>query len=135
MKEWKNYIIKHFNNKKEKRDFYFLRWLSEINKNEKDTNYVCNKIAKFIHNKNTNLPFLDIFVVDDNVFIYTPRPGKWLGEKACMIDELQHMLNYNTDGVQVHDFQLRIIEPENTNYNTVMNFLRGYKAMSDKLQS
>jgi hypothetical protein len=127
MADKENYIIKHFNNKKETVNFYFLRWLAEINKNEKDTNYVCNVIAKYMHGKKIVLPFLDIFVVDNNVYIYTQYPGKWIGEKGKDVDELQRMINYNKDGELVHDFKLHIIKPNKTNFNTIMNFLNGYK--------
>ena len=122
-----NYIIKRFNNKKEKPNFYFLRWLSEVNKDQKVTNYVCHMIANYMSSKNSILPFLDIFVVDDNVFVYTQCPGKWIGEKGCVTDELKRMLNYNSNGELVHDFKLRIIEPDNTNYNCVMNFYEQIK--------
>ena len=126
MTDKENYIIKHFNNKKETVNFYFLRWLAEINKNEKDTNYICNVIAKYMHGKKIVLPFLDIFVVDNNVYIYTQYPGKWIGEKGKDVDELQRMINNNKDGELVHDFKLNIIKPTKTNFNTIMNFLRGY---------
>ena len=43
-KNKKNYVVKRLNDKKEEHDFYFLRWLAEINKNEKDTDYVCQMI-------------------------------------------------------------------------------------------
>lgn len=123
----KNYIIKSFNNKKKKPDFYFLRWLAEINKNEKETNYVCQIIAKYMASKSYTLPLLDVFVVDDTVFIYTQYPGKWIGEKASNIEDLQHLLNYKANGEMVHNFKINIVKPVKTNFNNVMSFLRGYK--------
>lgn len=122
-----NYIVKHFNNIKEKQNFYFLRWLAEMDKNEKYTNYICNTIAKYIHSKNTTMPFLDIFVVDNYVYIYTQYPGKWIGKKGKDIEELQHIINYNSDGELTHNFKLNVIEPNKTNFNTVMNYLHSYR--------
>lgn len=126
-KNKKNYVIKRLNDKKEEHDFYFLRWLAEINKNEKDTNYVCRSIAKYFYEKGEILPFLDVFVVDNNVYIYTKCPGKWIGEKGKDIDELKYFVNYNTKGEMIHDFTFSIMNSDKSNFNSVMNFLNGYK--------
>lgn len=127
LKNKKNYVIKSLNDKKEEHDFYFLRWLAEINKNEKDTNYVCMSIAKYFYEKGEILPFLDVFVVDNNVYIYTKYPGKWIGEKGKDIDELKHFVNYNTNGEMIHNFTFSIINSDKSNFNSILKFLNGYK--------
>ena len=127
-----HYVIKSFNKLKDRPNFYFLRWMADIHKDKKVTDYVCQMIAKYITSKEHKLPFLDVFVVDDNVFIYTPYPGKWIGKKGTDVDELQNTLNHNAKGEETHQFKVRIIEPTKTNYNAVMGHIRGYHKKEKK---
>ena len=54
--------------------------------------------------------FNNIFVIDDNVYVYTRHPGLWIGKGGRTIDAIEHRINYNLDGKKFYDFKLQLIE-------------------------
>lgn len=112
------YLLKYFNGSSKNyyyvRDhvkFYlFLRWLSEFVKNEEDTKDVMASIASFLYYKRLDLPFTDIFVVENVVCICTRRPGLWIGKAGRTIDEIIKKLNFNLKGEKIHNFKIQLLE-------------------------
>jgi hypothetical protein len=112
------YLLKYFNGSSKNyyyvRDhvkFYlFLRWLSEFVKNEEDTKDVMASIASFLYYKRLDLPFTDIFVVENVVCICTRRPGLWIGKAGCIMDEIIKKLNFNLKGEKIHNFEIQLLE-------------------------
>ena len=119
----RNYIKKQIRKVRgNKRSFYFLRWLADIVKNEEDTKHVCSTIGSFLFEEHETYPFLDVFVVDDMVYIYTHRPGYWIGKGGETVNKLIYKLNHNVDGDQIYDFKLSFVEPKGTNFNSIITF-------------
>ena len=91
--------------------YHFLRWLAECVKDVKKTDDALSGIAYYMmENKSDYLQFNDIFVIDDNVYVYTRRPGLWIGKGGQTLDAIEHRINYNLEGKKFYDFKLQLIE-------------------------
>ena len=110
----KKLIKKYLKNKLQvshPKKYHFLRWLAECVKDAKKTDDALSGIAYYMmENKSDYLQFNDIFVIDDNVYVYTRRPGLWIGKGGLTIDAIEHRINYNLDGKKFYDFKLQLIE-------------------------
>jgi ribosomal protein S3 len=106
-----NYLIKRLNVSHPKH-YYFYRWLAECIKDKDKTIDVLCSIAGYINstNKNAGLPFLDIFVIRDYVFVVTQRPGLWIGKSGETHEAIEYRLNHTTKGDKVSDYKLEYIE-------------------------
>lgn len=90
--------------------YYFLRWLAEYVKDEKKTKDALHSIAYYISEKNLNLPYLDIFVVGDTVYVHTSRPGLWIGKAGSNHEAVEHRMNFNLKEEKIANFELTYIE-------------------------
>ena len=99
--------------------YYFLRWLSSLVEDKNKLVDVYGSIAGYFYHKQNDLTytnvmeymhFTDIFVVDNNVYIYTQRPGMWIGKSGQTIDSVQDRMNLNVNGQKVHDYKIYLIE-------------------------
>ena len=107
----KKIIFKYL--KSSTKHYCFLRWLAELIKDEKVTKDVYSSIAYwlFTHDDTAKyLQFSDIFVVDNIVYIYTFRPGLWIGKAGRTVDDLMHSMNYNARDKKIHDYRINFIE-------------------------
>ena len=105
-----NYLIKRLNVSHPKH-YYFYRWLAELVKDEEKTNDVLCSIAGYMNeNINKNLPFFDIFVVRDYVFVVTQRPSLWIGNSGVTHEAIEYRMNYNVNGDKISDYKLEYIE-------------------------
>lgn len=128
------YLLKYFNgNRRSKnyqymrnhvRFYLFLRWLSEFVKNEEDTKHVTASIASYMYHNNFSLPFTDIFVVSDVVFICTSRPGMWIGKGGSTLDEITKNINFNLVGKQTHNFKITLLENTQSSVDDVFNYMK-----------
>lgn len=57
-----------------------------------------------------DLPFTDIFVIENVVCICTRRPGWWIGKAGCIINEISKKLNFNLKGEKIHNFKIKLLE-------------------------
>ena len=74
--------------------YYFLRWLVSMGSDKKRTKEVCWGVARWMVNNDMSfLPFMDMFVLDGVLYIYTERPGLWIGKGGKTIDNLQQTLS------------------------------------------
>ena len=109
--------------------YYFLRWLADLVKDNKQTDNVCAGIARWIYDTNENYlldKLNDLFVIDNNVYIYTYRPGLWIGKGGKTIDSLIHSLNYNIYNVKTHDYKIQLIEIHKQPYSEVIGYAHFY---------
>ena len=92
-------------------DYHLLRYIVSVVEDKEKTEDVLHSIAYWMsETKHDKLPFNDIFVVDDEVYIYTCRPGLWIGKAGCTIDSCQHSINHKVDGTKYRDLHLNLIE-------------------------
>lgn len=92
--------------------YLFARLLAEIVKDKEKTNHVLISIANYFirYHGGGIFQFNDIFVVGNIIYIYTLRPGYWIGKGGSEADRLLVECNYNTKMGKVADYQLRFIE-------------------------
>ena len=116
-KQIEKYLKKHLTG--HPKHYHFLRWLSSIVEDNNKLIDVYASLAGYFYHKQDDyihldimniMQFTDIFVVDNNVYIYTQRPGMWIGKAGCTIDEVQDRMNLNVNGQKVHDYKIQIIE-------------------------
>jgi hypothetical protein len=95
--------------------YLFARLLAEIVKDKDKTNDVLISIASYFikYHSGEKFQFNDIFVVGDIIYIYTFRPGYWIGKGGSEADRLLVECNYNARMEKVADYQLRFIELSN----------------------
>ena len=126
------YLLKYFNSNRSSKDyqcvrdhfkFYlFLRWLAEFVKDKENTVHVIASIASYMYCNKLYLPFTDIFVVDNIVCIYTIKPSSWIGKAGCIVDKITEKMNFNLEGKQTHNFQIKFLETTKGAVNDIYNF-------------
>ena len=122
----KKYLKKHLT--AHPKHYHFLRWLSEFVMDKESLKDVCYSIAGWVYTSNSKLYMYlnDILVIDNIVYIYTMRPGLWIGKGGKTIDECKHYINHNRDDEKIHDYSIRLIEIQNTPYSTFNSALYSY---------
>lgn len=96
-----------------KHNYFFYRWLIELFIDKSETKNVFFQIANYLTNQYSlsSYDFSDIFVLNNKVYIYTRKPGCWIGKGGKEITKLENCINYTYDGeTKLHDYQVRIIE-------------------------
>lgn len=115
-----------------KYNYLFYRWLLGLIIDKDETENVFFKIAHYLNNKHNFLSydFTDIFILNNNVYIYTRRPGYWIGKGGKEIYDLENCINYNYNGeTKLHDYHIRIIEDTESSRYSLYNlyyFLNKY---------
>lgn len=114
-----------FWNESQKR-FLFARLLAECIKDDKKTeDVICRLASYFVHyNKSVVIPFNDIFVVGDTVYIFTERPGYWIGKEGSTVNAIEHQLNYNLKEEKIGDYHIRFIEEKYTTNISIKTYIR-----------
>ena len=124
----RKYLINKFENRKLKR-FYFLRWLVDIITNKSDLYFLLDCIALWmVKQKSIHLRFTDIFLVGNNLYVYTPNPGDWIGKGGKTIDDFETFIN-DTLGEK---YRVNIIEDRDSLYkklNDMIYFWQDYVAI------
>lgn len=128
LKNWiKKYLKKHLN--AHPKHYYFLRWLADIVKDEKQMDEIYWFFAKWVYDTDAAYlldKFNDLFVVDNNVYIVTFRPGLWIGKRGQTVESLKHSLNYNIDEEKINDYDIQFIEVHKQPYSEVLSYAHMY---------
>lgn len=122
----KKYLTKKFNCSHPKH-YYFLRWLADIVMDKDEVKNVCASIAYWIYNtKHDDLIALthDILVINNKVYIYTYRPGLWIGKAGCTVYDCQDSINHNIDGEKIHDYKIYFIEGHKTPWTELYGYYK-----------
>lgn len=94
-----------------KYNYLFYRWLLGLIIDKDEMENVFFKITYYLNNKHEPYDFMDIFILNNNVYIYTRRPGYWIGKSGKEIGDLENCINYNYNGeTKLHDYHIKIIE-------------------------
>ena len=122
----KNYLTKKLNVARPK-NYAFLRWLVGFVERKEDKENVLSSIASWLyHGKYYNLPLTDLFVINKTIYLYTMRPGMWIGKGGETIDSCEDSINYNIDGEKVHDYQIKILEDVESPNVKIKNYMCVY---------
>jgi predicted metal-dependent RNase len=90
--------------------YLFIRWLAEAVSDKEKKNHAMSVISYYVYEKNRVLPFTDVFVVGDTVYVFTERPGLWIGKSGRTYDEILERLNSNAKGEKTVDYKLKLKE-------------------------
>jgi ribosomal protein S3 len=102
------YLRKHISNRP--KHYHFWRWVASWFYNKENTEHILACISSYFYHNEKKFPlidFTDIFVVNKDVYIYTRRPGLWIGLHGKTIDKLEESFNRNNTGEQ---YKIRFIE-------------------------
>ena len=61
----------------------------------------------------------DILVLGNDVYLYTKRPGIWIGKSGTTLKSLEDRVNHNLDGDKIHDYSINIIEDKDSIFNMI----------------
>ena len=61
----------------------------------------------------------DILVLGNDVYLYTKRPGFWIGKSGSTLKSLEDRMNHNLDGEKIHDYIINIIEDKDSIFNMI----------------
>lgn len=61
----------------------------------------------------------DILVLGNDVYLYTKRPGIWIGKFGSTLKSLEDRVNHNLDGERIHDYSINIIEDKDFIFNMI----------------
>ena len=61
----------------------------------------------------------DILVLENDVYLYTKRPGIWIGKFGSTLKSLEDRVNHNLDGERIHDYSINIIEDKDSIFNMI----------------
>lgn len=112
----KKYLTKKFNCSHPKH-YYFLRWLASLVMDNEEVKDVCASIAYWMYTTKheTLMAYThDILVIDNKVYIYTYRPGLWIGKAGCIVYDCEHSINHNINDEKIHDYKIHFIETHKT---------------------
>jgi len=113
-------------------DYHLYRHMASIIENEEKNKDIRYSIASWMcQSHHENLPFNDIFVVDDEIYIYTYRPGLWIGKGGKTIDDCIYHINHKVDGTKYRNFKINLIESKNDAVSDVYGYMRTCQKYSD----
>lgn len=61
----------------------------------------------------------DILILENDVYLYTKRPGLWIGKSGSTLKSLEDRMNHNLDGDRIHDYSINIIEDKDSIFNMI----------------
>ena len=67
----------------------------------------------------TTYQLTDILVLGNDVYLYTKRPGMWIGKSGSTLKSLEDRMNHNLDGERIHDYKIHIIEDKDSIFNMI----------------
>lgn len=110
----KRYLMKRLTG--HPKNYHLLRWMAEWVKEEAETEYVLREISYFLQNERIDIPYEDIFVVGNNVYIVTQRPGLWIGKGGNTVNSLIKKINCDIQGNVHSDYHVNFIEPDSATH-------------------
>ena len=73
----------------------------------------------------------DIIVLENDVYLYTKRPGWWIGKSGSTLKSLEDTMNTNIDGERIRDYKIHIIEDKDSIFNMISTGYGHYWAIQD----
>lgn len=105
-------------------DYHFYRYMAYVIESKEKNKDIRYSIASWMcHSRHEDLPFNDIFVLDDEIYIYTYRPGLWIGRGGKTIDDCLYHINHKVDGTKYRDLKINLIESKNDAVSEVYSYM------------
>lgn len=134
----KHLIIKYLHRKLpgHPKHYHFLRWLAKIVEDKEATFGVLRDIGLWMSEncfKNKSIKsispyqYSDIFVVGNTVYIYTYRPGNWIGKGGELCTSLENRLNYSpVTKEKINNYRISFIEETSTPFAIISRTISEY---------
>jgi hypothetical protein len=113
--------------------YYFYRWLADVVMDRKQSRNIVELIATWCFKNGKNPPFTDIFVVENVIYIYTIRPGLWIGKGGKLIDGLLEYINesvcYIVNKKETKKYIINLVETRGCStswFNSMIHYLNEY---------
>lgn len=103
-------------------NFYALKSESFKYSTKKQYIDVCGLISIWLIEKSQTLftyQLTDIIVLGNDVYLYTKRPGIWIGKAGSTLESLEHRINHNIYDEKIHDYKIHIIEDRDSIFNMI----------------
>ena len=103
-------------------NFYALKSESFKYSTKKQYIDVCGLISIWLietENSLNTYQLTDIIVLENDVYLYTKRPGMWIGKSGSTLKSLEDRMNHNLDGEMIHDYKINIIEDKDSIFNMI----------------
>ena len=103
-------------------NFYALKSESCKYSTKKQYIDVCGLISIWLietENSLNTYQLTDIIVLENDVYLYTKRPGWWIGKSGSTLKSLEDRMNHNLDGERIHDYSINIIEDKDSIFNMI----------------
>ena len=83
---------------------------------------VCARISIWLDETEKSLntyQLTDIIVLENDVYLYTKKPGWWIGKSGSTLKSLEDRMNHNLDGERINDYKIHIIEDKDSIFNMI----------------
>ena len=103
-------------------NFYGIKSESLKYTTKKQYRDVCRLISAWFVETEKSLntcQLADILVLENDVYLYTKRPGIWIGKSGTTLKSLEDRMNHNLDGERIHDYKINIIEDKDSIFNMI----------------
>ena len=121
-----NFIVKRIK-KPRKYNYYFYRWLVDAFYKQNDLVLLHTVFPWMRANNLEMLQYTDIFVIGKTIFIYTVRPGLWIGRHGQTIDSLKKLIKESETGhPEYADYKVELIEDNQTAHATPLRYYSYY---------
>lgn len=121
-----NFLKKRIKNPR-KYNYYFYRWIIDSVINKEEVNDVIRSISYWMtkddYKSRLSTYLTDIFVMNNDIYLYTRRPGLWIGKCGSNIDDLVHSVNFNINDERIHNYKIEIIEDTNSNTTNLVKWV------------
>lgn len=113
-------------------DYHFYRYIASFVESREKNKDIRHSIASWMcDSRHEDLPFSDIFVLDDEIYIYTYRPGLWIGRGGKTIDDCLYHINHKVDGTKYRKLNIHLIEAKDDAITDVYGYMRVCKPYAD----
>lgn len=103
-------------------NFYGIKSESLKFTTKKQYRDVCRLISTWLietEKTTSTYQLTDILVLGNDVYLYTRRPGLWIGKSGSTLKSLEDRMNHNLDGEKIHDYIINIIEDKDSIFNMI----------------
>ena len=103
-------------------NFYGIKSESLKYTTKKQYRDVCRLISAWFVETEKSLntyQLTDILILENDVYLYTRRPGLWIGKSGSTLKSLEDRMNHNLDGDKIHDYSINIIEDKDSIFNMI----------------
>lgn len=114
-------------------DYHLYRYIAFWLESKERNKDIRHSIASWmVQSRHEDLPFNDIFVIDDEVYIYTYRPGLWIGKGGCTINDCLYHINHKIDGTEYRKLNIHLIEAKDDAITDVYGYMRALNVLNSQ---